>query len=472
MTRITLLHTNDIHGRVHQLARISGLVKQIKQETSSAGGYCFYLDAGDSEDTVLLECSLTKGSIMGTILRAAGCDVMTMGNALPIRYGAGVMKAEADNFGQPILCANLLEADGSPIAGLEPYRLLQCGNLKIAVIGLTAPLTVYESLYKLQVFQPEDILADLVKRVHSEGAQFVIALNHLASPKDLKLAEMTAGLDVIIGGHDHQILYPPRREKDCLVVQAGEHGKYLGRLNLDIDDRSGRVLEYSGELIPVTEDLPEDEDVVEAIRFENLRTEKLMSHIVGKTEFPIDLAFDRECAAGDLLADALVTRFADAQFSIVLAGHWSAGLPAGEITARALFSAIRSTANPARVELTGSQVVDLLKKALQPENAARELHALRGIPLGWPHVSGLELAWDGRNVDTLEVFYNGVLLDPKQKYFVVGTDTEFSDGVDYLVLPDEFVQFEIPTIIPEVLQDYLSRLSPLKHIKKDRIRLR
>src|SRR5512133_570597 len=99
MTRITLLHTNDIHGRVHQLARISSLVKQIKQETSFSGGYCFYLDAGDSEDTVLLECSLTKGSIMGTIMRAAGCDVMTMGNALPIRYGAGVMKAEADNFG-------------------------------------------------------------------------------------------------------------------------------------------------------------------------------------------------------------------------------------------------------------------------------------------------------------------------------------------------------------------------------------
>ena len=469
MTKITLLHTNDLHGRLDQLTRIAALVKRFKETVNAEGGYCLYLDAGDSEDTILLESSLTKGSIMGTILRASGCDVMTLGNAIPIRYGPGVLEAEAENFGKSILCANLFNGDGSRIAGLEPWRMLQLGKIKTAVIGLTTPHNVYPKVFGLNTIEPIEAMTGLVKEVRGEGAQLVIALTHIGSPEDLKLAGAVPGIDVIIGGHDHKAITPPGSINNCLVVQAGEHGKYLGKLDLEVDEMSGRILKYSGELIPITEDMAQDRETIAAIASEKERANRLTSHIVGRVEVPLDLASDRECAAGNLLADALMNRFDDAQISFVLAGQWTTGLPAGDITVGMIFSANRSAANPVRAELTGSQVIAFLKNALKAENAGREMHALRGGRVGWPHVSGLELLWDGNDVETLQAIYKGRPLQADQKYIVVSTDMEISDYMGYLVLLDEAVRYEVPTIMPEVLLDFIRDNSPIHEVVNGRI---
>lgn len=87
MIQLTILHTNDLHGRAQQLLRIANLVRHIRSEVEANGGYCLYLDTGDSEDTSNLENSLTKGSAMESILRGAGCDYVALGNAIPLRYG-------------------------------------------------------------------------------------------------------------------------------------------------------------------------------------------------------------------------------------------------------------------------------------------------------------------------------------------------------------------------------------------------
>lgn len=36
-----------------------------------------------------------------------------------------------------------------------------------------------------------------------QGAEFVIALTHMRVPNDRRLAEEAAGIDLILGGHDH-----------------------------------------------------------------------------------------------------------------------------------------------------------------------------------------------------------------------------------------------------------------------------
>lgn len=81
MTRLTILHTNDMHGRVEQLARIATLAREMRAEVTAGGGYCLLLDVGDAEDTILLESSVTKGSAVMSLLRAAGYDQSALGNA-------------------------------------------------------------------------------------------------------------------------------------------------------------------------------------------------------------------------------------------------------------------------------------------------------------------------------------------------------------------------------------------------------
>ena len=197
LIHLTILHTNDLHGRVQQLVRIATLVRRIRREVEANDGYCLYLDAGDSEDTSNLESSLTKGSAMEAILRGAGCDYVALGNAIPIRYGPESVENLAAHFGKPLLCGNMFDQQGSLIKGLEPYAIHTFGELKVGLIGLTDPMDVYRAVFKLDTKGPADVLPGLITQIRAQGAKILILLSHLNSTVDQQLA---AGTGRLIGG--------------------------------------------------------------------------------------------------------------------------------------------------------------------------------------------------------------------------------------------------------------------------------
>ena len=89
------------------------------------------------------------------------------------------------------------------------------------------------------------------KRLKKEGSDFVIALTHLGVEADKELAKK-ADVDLVVGGHSHTALLKPvfidkklkrkssrsNRNEDSFklvpIVQAGSHGKYLGKLIVDL----------------------------------------------------------------------------------------------------------------------------------------------------------------------------------------------------------------------------------------------
>jgi 2',3'-cyclic-nucleotide 2'-phosphodiesterase (5'-nucleotidase family) len=469
MTRLTILHTNDLHGRVEQLTRIATLVRRIRREVEAAGGLCLYVDAGDSEDTTLLESSLTKGSSMNAMLRGAGCDYVALGNAIPSRYGPQAIADMAKHLGRPLVCANLRDERGEIVAGLEPFAIHEFDSVKLGILGLTAPIRTYASFFKLQAAQPETVLPSLIEQARSQGAKTILLLSHLASNVDKELAEKIPGMDIIIGGHDHKEI-PPLDVNGTVVAQAGDFGRLLGRLDLEVDPVSGKVTHFEGTLLPVDESVPPDAHAVAAVEAERVRVREIMSRVVGTLSQPFDLADDRECAAGNLLADALLERIHGTEVALALAGHWEVGLAAGALTQGQLFAANRSTANPAKVELTGAQILQFLRAALKPENAAQAPHSLRGRKMGLSHVAGMTIRYDPSDLETIEVRVGDQLLQEGRKYMVAATDMEFSDIYGYLVIPDEQVEYEVPTIMPEVLEDYIARHSPVHPAALGRIR--
>ncbi len=461
MIQLTIIHINDLHGRVGQLLRIASLVRGIRSEVQAAGGYCLFLDAGDVEDTVLLESSLTKGSAMQAILRGAGCDWAALGNAIPMRYGPQAIADLGKYFGRPLLCANMLDQQGQLLPSLQPYALETFGGLKIGLIGLTPPHPTYQTFFKQDVCEPLEILPELVERVRLEGAKTVILLSHLSSPVDQEVAEKVRGIDVIVGGHDHVKISPPQVVGGTIIVQAGDFGQYLGRLDLILSPETGKVVQHRGELIPVGGDIPDDPLTQLAVEAQHARVEQMMQHEIGFLNDPAELTVDRECGAGNLLAEALLERMEGTQVAMVLAGHWTTGLEAGTLTQGTLYAANRSTANPARARLTGEQIRQFLREALKVENATRRIHALRGGAVGMPHVAGMRIRYDPQDLEKLEVWVGDGPLQPKQTYLVAATDMEFADFINYLALPMTQFEFEVPTIMPEVLEDYIARHSPL-----------
>jgi 5'-nucleotidase len=467
--QLTILHINDLHGRVQQLLRIASLVNKIRAEVQAAGGYCLFLDAGDVEDTALLESSLTKGSAMQAILRGAGCDWAALGNAIPMRYGPQAVADLGKYFGRPLLCANLLDRHGQLLDGLLPYAMEIIAGLKIGVIGLTAPHPTYKTFFQVDALEPLEVLPALVERVRREGAKTVILLSHLNSNRDREIAEKIGGIDGIIGGHDHVKISPPLVVNGTIIVQAGDFGQYLGRLDLTIDPETGKIAQYQGALIPVGEDIPDDPQTQQAVEAQQLRVEQMMRHQIGYLTGPLDLAVDLECSAGNLLADALLERMEGTQAAMALAGHWLNGLEAGPLTQGTLYAANRSTANPARAKLTGEQIRQFLREALKLENARRRIHALRGGAVGLPHVAGMHVRYDPQDLEKLEIWVGDEPLQLEKTYLVAATDMEFADFVGYLPLPMEQFEFEVPTIVPEVLEDYIARHSPLSEPQASRI---
>src|SRR4030095_16762365 len=172
-----------------------------------------------------------------------------------------------------------------------------------------------------------------------------------------------------------------------IIAQAGDYGRFLGRLDLTIDPVTGKVIQHDGTLIPITEDIPLDPETQKAVQAEQARAQEMMNRKVGMLEETFELNDESECALGNLVADALLERMSEAQLSLAL-GHWQHGLEAGSLSQGMLFSASRSTANPGKAALSGEQILQFLRQALNPENAARKLRPLRGRPIGIPHVAG------------------------------------------------------------------------------------
>jgi len=458
MIRLTILHTNDLHARIEQVFRIATLAKQIKQDVATNGGHCVLWDAGDAEDTILYESSMTKGRAMMALLRGAGYELEALGNATPLRYGPQTIAGLAEDFGRPLLCANMFEsASDRLVAGLEPYTLQQFGELTAGIIGLTDPMTFY-SFFKLNMGDPVQLLPQLIAEVRARGAQTIIVLSHLGSKKDRLVAESVAGIDLIIGAHDHVEFNPPLVIDQTIIAQAGDYGRYLGRLDLEIDPQGGRITQHHGELIPITPDLPIDSETQQVFAQQQERVRQIAARVLGAASDPIDWAPDHECAAGNLVADML-REWAQADVALALGGHWRCGLEAASISVGKLYAACRSTANPGVTAVTGAQLIHFLREGLKPENAARTPKALRDIPVGWPHVSGMRVRVKAN--EPVDVWINGEALQLDRTYRVAGTDLEFSEIIGYLVVSDELVEYEVPIIIPEMLEDYLARHSPI-----------
>lgn len=132
----------------------------------------------------------------------------------------------------------------------------------MAVFGLTTESTAIvgnpEHVRGIVFRSAVDEARELVPRLRRQ-ADVVIALTHLGFtrtelPGDPQtgsraLARAVSGIDLIVDGHSHTQLDAPVLEGGTVIVQAGEYGKYLGRV--DLKWTRDQVYLTGGALLPV-----------------------------------------------------------------------------------------------------------------------------------------------------------------------------------------------------------------------------
>jgi 2',3'-cyclic-nucleotide 2'-phosphodiesterase (5'-nucleotidase family) len=423
MSRLVLLHTNDVHGEIDAIARVATLVERIRAESDCP---VVYVDAGDVEETTTWISNVTKGAAMHRLLSAAGCEAAAVGNASWLRYGPQVLPAHAEAASYPLLLANVRAPDGSLFDGTRESALVG----RLGLVGVTAPYLEFGiETFGASWVEEGPLVRRLAAELRARGAEFVVLLSHLGLEDDRRLAPELAGVvDAIVGAHSHDVLPEGERVGGVLVTQAGERGRYLGRLELGSEGARE-------ELLPVGEDLPLHPAVVAAAEAIEPEVEALLAEVIAELPAPLDPE-----AGARLFADLLLERLG-ADVAIVVPGQaFTTGLPGGRISRGDLWRACDSSANPGTVTMSGAQLAAVLERGQNPEVAASTAQVLRGRPRGVLQVRGLDEP------------------DPKREYRVAGTDWELepNGGLverEWGLRPE----YEFPTIVREVLEEHFAR---------------
>jgi 5'-nucleotidase/UDP-sugar diphosphatase len=422
---VTILDTNDWHGFAFAEMRgrksptlMGGAVAcaaAIARIRAERPGAVLALDAGDLlsghpaagfiDDGVT---GLAFARLWGTI----GFDAWTIGNH-DLDHGTENLEKIVAAARSPVICANLKKPGGAgPLVPSVPYKIFDLAGVKVGVIGLTTGdlgrLISGETMSHLECEDPIEVARPLVAKLRPEVA-VLVALTHLGAEQDHALAKALPAFDAIIGGHSHTRMQRPELEGKTVIVQAGAHGRELGRLDLTVE--RGRVTEHAWRLLP----LPLDEaaapkEVLEESRKLEARMRVLESEIIGETAHALGRGnYYAATDCGSFIADAF--RLAcGTDVGFVNSGGVRGEFPQGKISRAMLLAVLPFDDELATFEATGAEI-----EAICRWNATAAVTRDHGVL----QVSGLRYKWRrtaGGGAEIISIEVGGKPLDKAKKY--------------------------------------------------------
>jgi len=274
--RVTVLHTSDIHSRLFPyryvpngpeetnglvpgegpyggIARIGSIIKRERARAARS----IWLDSGDCFQGAPV-FNVYRGEAKFRALSLLGLDAAVIGNH-EFDLGANNLYEQYLSWAQfPLLAANYYFEDprepGKPklAEAVQPYQLFDLDGVKVAVIGMANISTVTslaEGGNSLGI-RPLDDSESVQKyvRLLRPVADMVVLLSHLGLDEDEGLAPTDVsdmnqslpldGVDLILGGHLHIVLNPPKIAQldayghPTVLVHSGAFAKFVGRLDM------------------------------------------------------------------------------------------------------------------------------------------------------------------------------------------------------------------------------------------------
>jgi 2',3'-cyclic-nucleotide 2'-phosphodiesterase (5'-nucleotidase family) len=441
VTTLELLHWNDVHGHFDGLARLSARARAIR---GSADHPVLLLDGGDVEDTSVELSALTFGVAGWRLLGAAGVDAAVVGNGGLLRYGPGQLPAYAEALGSaPLVCD--LEIDGRTPSGAAASTILRAGDLTVGILGTTDFYTQYD-VFDIRERGRVTAVCREAAALRAAGADLVVLLSHAGINHDRGISWAVRGLvDVIVGGHTHDLLTEGDRNQGVPIVQAGWNAEHLGRVRLEVDADGTRVVDMRLEAVAESE--PADPAVLAEIAACERDLEAWMAAPVADLAEPVAHS---EVADSPVALLVIESMLADrpGELGVLMAAHCRAGLPAGTITRRDVWTATSSPGNTATATLTGRQVRAMLLRGLSEEFATTRSRTFRGLPYGRLQVVGASVDGDG-------VLLGDEPLDDDREYAVTGSDLELSPYGTLVDRAPADLVVHAPTILPEILERHL-----------------
>lgn len=282
---LQILHTNDVHSyfdHSHQepnrggYGRLKTLIDKLKAEAAAKGIKTLVVDGGDFTEGNLYYMA-EEGVRSFEMYDLVGYDVAVVGNH---DYLMGTDKYDdALARSQPKVRyvganINVEERFKYLKKKLEPAAIIDYDGFKLAILGLTTNEVIFRwRLYDGRISNPINTAMVAEQRLKLvDKVDGIIALTHIGLSRDRKLVDKTRHIDLVVGGHSHDALHKPEwatnnKKRLVPIVQAGEHGRFLGKVMVKLKKGEGVRL-LSSELIPV-EGVEKDPAIQDQIELAN-----------------------------------------------------------------------------------------------------------------------------------------------------------------------------------------------------------
>ncbi|MDV6254403.1 bifunctional UDP-sugar hydrolase/5'-nucleotidase UshA [Vibrio sp. EA2] len=503
--RLTVLHTNDHHGRFWQnkyaeygMAARKTLIDDLREEVEAEGGSLLLLSGGDI-NTGVPESDLQDAEPDFKGMSKIGYDAMALGNH-EFDNPLDVLFKQQEWATFPMLSANIYDKETGKRL-FQPYAMFNKQGVKIAVIGLTtedtAKLGNPEYIGQVDFRDPKEeakkLIAELKK---TEYPDLIFAVTHMGhyengnrginAPGDVALARYLneGDLDMIVGGHSQEPVCmegpnvmkknfkpgdecQPDQQNGTYIVQAHEWGKYVGRA--DYEFRNGELSMVSYDLIPVNlkkkveingqservlveDEIAQDEAMLEFLRpYQEKGQGQLNVKIAesnGKLEGDRDVVRFKQTNLGRLIATAHMER-AKADFAVMNSGGVRDSIEKGDITYKDVLTVQPFGNMVTYVDMSGQEVLDYLNVvATKPVDSG-----------AYAQFAGISLSVENGEVTNVFIGEKQLSLDGNYRFTVPSYNAAGGDG--YPKIDNHAGYVNTGFTDAEVLKDYLESHSPI-----------
>ncbi len=408
------------YGRVGGLDRVATVVNAIRADRPDA----LLLDGGDTWHGSYT-CHHTEGQDMVNVMNGLKPDAMTF--HWEFTLGSDRVREIVEGLPFAALGQNIFDAEwDEPAEPFPPYKFFERGGVKIAVIGQAFP---YMPIANPGWMFPEysfgirdENMQAMVNEVRAQGAECVVCLSHNGFDVDKSMASKVTGIDVILSGHTHDALPEPVLVGDTIIVASGSNGKFVSRVDLDI--QNGRMMGFRHKLIPIFSDVIEpDPEMTALIDEQRAPFMDELTEVIGQTDSLLYRRGNFNGTWDDLICDALLSE-RDADIAMSPGVRWGPSLiPGDDITREDIWNVTSMSYGEAyRSEMTGDFIKIILEDVADNIFNPDPYYQQGGDMV---RIGGMGYRIDirkpqGERISDMTLLKTGEAIDPEKNYVVAG----------------------------------------------------
>ncbi|WP_105258756.1 bifunctional UDP-sugar hydrolase/5'-nucleotidase UshA [Pseudoalteromonas sp. T1lg88] len=498
---LTVLHTNDHHGRFwpnaqgeYGMAARATLLTQLRAQAQERNDAVILLSGGDI-NTGIPESDLQQAEPDFKAMSMLGYDAMAIGNhefdnPLPVL----AKQQKWANF--PLLSANILNKDDGKHA-YQPYVMLNKQGLKIAVLGLTttdtAKIANPDFIGAFDFIDPTKATNAILADLQRQQADVIIAVTHMGhytnaghginAPGDVTLARRLApgAIDMIVGGHSQEpvcmhdtnvavadyrpgMACQPDKQNGIWIMQAHEWGKYVGEARFAIEGEQVTLLNY--QLHPVNlKDKQEqwvgnyiepDQNMVNFLAPYQAKGQSKLSVTLGSTQVRLEGDRNKVRFMPTNLAQVITEaqkQHVKADFAVISGGGIRDSIVAGEINYKDILRVHPFKNRIGYIDFSGQDALAYIRKiAAYPADSG-----------AYAHFNNVTAICDGATLKSVRINGEPIKADKTYRMSINSYNAAGGDGYPRLNNDPRFV--DSGDADASVLSAYVQQHSPLDTIE-------